>query len=47
MKFVSNTSLLIIAGVHKAGTTSLFKYLSSHSRINPSTVKKETHFLPN
>ncbi|KAA3645153.1 MAG: hypothetical protein DWP98_11600 [Bacteroidetes bacterium] len=44
MKFVSNTSLLIIAGVHKAGTTSLFKYLSSHSRINPSTVK-ETHFF--
>lgn len=44
MKSEFNASLLIIAGVHKAGTTSLFKYLSSHSKINPSSVK-ETHFF--
>lgn len=35
---------LIIGGVHKAGTTSLFTYLSHHSKICGSKIK-ETHFF--
>ena len=35
---------LIIAGVHKAGTTSLFTYLSWHPKICVSEIK-ETHFF--
>jgi len=35
---------LIIAGVHKAATTSLFTYLSWHPDISPSS-KKELHFF--
>jgi hypothetical protein len=34
---------LIIAGVHKAGTTSLFNYLAEHPDVYPS-IKKETHY---
>lgn len=34
---------LLIAGVMKAGTTSLFKYLAAHPLIAPSAVK-ETHY---
>lgn len=34
---------LIIAGVHKAATTSLFEYLSMHPNISPGN-KKEIHF---
>ena len=39
-------SNLIIAGVNKAGTTSLFMYLSAHPDICPSNVKEVQHFLP-
>ena len=35
---------LIISGVHKAGTTSLFNYLANHPEINASK-KKEIHFF--
>lgn len=35
---------LIIAGVHKAGTTSLFTYLAFHKEICASEIK-ETHFF--
>lgn len=35
---------IIIAGVHKAGTTSLFTYLSWHSQICASSIK-ETHYF--
>lgn len=34
----------IIAGVHKAGTTSLFTHLSQHPQINFSKIK-ETHYF--
>jgi hypothetical protein len=37
---------LIIAGVHKAGTTSLFMYLASHADICVSDVKETQYFLP-
>jgi len=37
---------LIIAGVNKAGTTSLFSYLGQHPQIGPSPVKETCHFLP-
>ncbi len=37
---------LIIAGVNKAGTTSLFTYLSQHPRVGASAVKETCHFLP-
>ena len=37
---------LIIAGVNKAGTTSLFSLLSAHPSIVPSRVKETCFFLP-
>lgn len=37
---------LIIAGVNKAGTTSLFAYLSAHPDIFPSSIKETCYFLP-
>jgi hypothetical protein len=37
---------VVIAGVTKAATTSLFTYLSSHPQIAPSRVKETYHFLP-
>ena len=36
---------LIIGGTSKAGTTSLFKYLSDHSQICPSSIKETRFFL--
>lgn len=36
---------LIIAGVTKAATTSLFMYLSAHPDVCPSHVKETQHFL--
>jgi hypothetical protein len=37
---------LIIAGVTKAGTTSLFNYLAQHPEICPSDVKETRYFDP-
>jgi hypothetical protein len=37
---------LIIAGVAKAGTTSLFNYLAQHPEIFPSDVKETRYFDP-
>ena len=37
---------LIIAGVNKAGTTSLFAYLASHPEICASDIKETCYFLP-
>lgn len=37
---------LIIAGVPKAATTSLFTYLSTHPDICASTIKETQYFLP-
>ena len=37
---------LIIAGVNKSGSTSLFAYLSKHAEIETSLVKETTYFLP-
>lgn len=37
---------LIIAGVHKAGTTSLFVYLSRHPEICASHIKEIGFFMP-
>ncbi len=36
---------LIIAGVNKSGSTSLFAYLSKHPEIESSEVKETTYFL--
>lgn len=36
---------IVIAGVTKAGTTSLFTYLSDHPDVCGSTVKEISHFL--
>lgn len=41
-----NLPNLIIAGVTKAGTTSLFRYLSRHPQVCSSRVKETCHFLP-
>lgn len=41
-----NLPNLIIAGVTKAGTTSLFTYLSGHPEICGSTKKEICYFLP-
>ncbi len=45
---MSETSLpnLIIAGVNKGGTTSLFSYLSIHPEICSATKKETCYFLP-
>lgn len=40
-KEISN---IFIIGVHRAATTSLFRYLSSHPQINPA-FKKELHYF--
>jgi hypothetical protein len=37
---------VVIAGVNKAGTTSLFVSLSEHPEVAPSAVKETRHFLP-
>jgi Sulfotransferase domain len=37
---------LLLAGVGKCGTTSLFWYLSQHPAICPSAVKETRYFLP-
>jgi hypothetical protein len=37
---------LIIVGVHKAGTTSLYNYLSQHPEIYPSPKKEVNFFTP-
>jgi len=37
---------LIIAGVNKAGTTSLYAYLAQHPDVGASAVKETCHFLP-
>jgi hypothetical protein len=36
----------IVAGVNKAGTTSLFVSLSSHPAVAPASVKETRYFLP-
>jgi hypothetical protein len=36
----------VIAGVNKAGTTSLFTYLAHHPDVCPSLVKETGYFLP-
>ena len=36
----------IIAGVNKAGTTSLFVSLSTHPDVAPSSIKETSYFLP-
>ena len=35
---------VIVAGVHKAGTTSLFEYLVAHPGISPARIKELRHF---
>lgn len=37
---------LIVVGVTKTGTTSLFTYLSSHPEVCGSTIKEVSYFLP-
>lgn len=37
---------LIIAGVNRSATTSIFTYLSEHPQICPSTIKETNYFLP-
>jgi Sulfotransferase family len=37
---------LIIAGVNRSATTSLFTYLAEHPQICPSTIKETNYFLP-
>ena len=37
---------LIIAGVNRSATTSVFTYLSEHPQICPSTIKETNYFLP-
>ena len=37
---------LVMAGVPKAATTSLFAYLSAHPDICPSSIKETQYFLP-
>src|SRR5215470_4775396 len=37
---------LIIAGVNRSATTSLFTYLSEHPQVCASTIKETNYFLP-
>jgi hypothetical protein len=43
---VGTASHLVVAGVNKAGTTSLFVGLSAHPGIAPAAVKETRYFLP-
>jgi Sulfotransferase domain len=43
---VAEPSYAIIAGVNKAGTSSLFVSLSQHPSIAPSAIKETRYFLP-
>ncbi|NNC85606.1 MAG: hypothetical protein HKO56_00625 [Bacteroidia bacterium] len=43
---MENKTNIIIAGVNKAGTTSLFTYLGEHPEICPSSIKETCYFLP-
>ena len=43
---MNNLPNLIIAGVNKAGTTSLFTYLSQHPQVGSSRIKEACYFLP-
>jgi hypothetical protein len=36
----------VIAGVNKAGTTSLFASLSTHPAVSPASIKETRYFLP-
>lgn len=36
----------VIAGVNKAGTTSVFSYLAHHPDVCPSSIKEACYFLP-
>ncbi len=44
MSVIDHKTMVIIAGVGKAGTTSLFQYLSQHADICPSDVKEVNQF---
>ncbi|MCE2846208.1 MAG: sulfotransferase domain-containing protein [Sphingobacteriales bacterium] len=46
MSFQQKWPNLIIAGVHKAGTTSLFTYLSKHPDICASRIKEIGYYMP-
>ncbi|MFM9055716.1 MAG: sulfotransferase domain-containing protein [Bacteroidota bacterium] len=46
MSFQERWPNLIIAGVHKAGTTSLFTYLSKHPDICASRIKEIGYYMP-
>jgi hypothetical protein len=37
---------LIIGGVNRSATTSIFTYLSEHPQICPSTIKETNYFMP-
>ena len=37
---------LVIAGVNKAGTTSLYSYLTGHPAVCGSSIKETCYFLP-
>jgi hypothetical protein len=37
---------LIVAGVHRSGTTTLFNRLARHSEVNASRIKETNYFLP-
>ena len=41
-----NSNFLIVAGVNKAGTTSLFSYLNQHPDLCGSSIKETCFFLP-
>lgn len=43
---MNNVPNVIIAGVNKAATTSLFMYLAQHPDICPSSIKEVSHFDP-
>lgn len=43
---MANKSVLILAGVGKAGTSSLFLYLSQHPSICASNIKEINYFAP-
>ena len=42
---MDNSPNLIIAGVNKAGTTSLFSYLARHPQVGSSSIKETCYFL--
>ena len=43
---MTDVPFLVMVGTYRSGTTSLFRYLSDHPQVAPSSLKETGYFLP-